>query len=61
MPKNEIHIQTEIIDNIYQEYLGDLSDLRHQQDEIIKQFAEALKQEKLTELQKKLNIHYDKS
>lgn len=61
MSKNEIRAQKEVIDKIYQEYLGKFSDLCKQQDETIKQFGEALKQEKLFELREKLNTHHDKS
>lgn len=54
MKENKIQIQTEAINKIYQEYLGELSNLRGQQEEVIEQFIEALKQEKLTEIKEKI-------
>ena len=41
------------LDKIYQDYAKNLLDLRKQQDKIVSNFIEALKQESIKELRKK--------
>jgi hypothetical protein len=62
MSKNKIQTQIEVINKIYQEYFDELLNLQRQQNEIIKEFDEALRQEKLAELREKIkNIYHGKS
>lgn len=45
--------RTEKLDKIYQEYFQNLQELRKQQDQIVGNFIEALKQESIKELRRK--------
>ena len=47
------------LDKIYQEYSRSLQDLRKQQDQVISNFIEALKQESINELRKKFEKSND--
>ena len=51
--KNKNGNRAEELDKIYQEYSKNLQDLRKQQDQIVSNFIEALKQESLKELRRK--------
>lgn len=51
--ENKIKI-IEKLDKIYQEYSKNLLDLRKQQDQIVSNFIEALKQESIKETRKKI-------
>ncbi|OGF85556.1 hypothetical protein A2Z63_02900 [Candidatus Giovannonibacteria bacterium RIFCSPLOWO2_02_44_8] len=50
---NDQKNKAEKLDKIYQEYSKNLLELRKQQDQIISNFIEALKQESIKELRRK--------
>ena len=47
------------LDKIYQDYYKNLLDLRKQQDKIVSNFIEALKQESIKELRKKFETQHE--
>jgi len=49
----------EELDKLYQEYQKNLLDLRKQQDQIVANFIEALKQESIKELRRKFETNND--
>ena len=56
MTKEEIQKQVDQIETIYKSYLDQLIELKNKQDKIIIDFSEALKNKKLDEIRKKLEM-----
>lgn len=44
------------IDNIYQEFLDKLNSLSKKQDELIKEYGERLKEQKILQLKKEIDL-----